>query len=171
MRSNILVFVVVVASSCSSFQGPKGDPGPEGPQGPAGAEGPRGPQGFAGPMGATGPQGPEGMPGMNGGGLYVSKQAAYCRAVDATSDVVQARCLDANDLLLSGGCRAGSLPGRWMLRTNGPLSGVGVAAGGNYAADVGEATWTCEWSAETTSPLPDFATSGAQAVICCIAVP
>lgn len=122
-------------------------------------------------MGATGPQGPEGMPGMNGGGLYVSKQAAYCRTVDATTNAVRATCLDDNDLLLSGGCLPGSLPGRWMLRENGPLANVGFAPGGNHAGGVGEATWGCTWTAETTSPLPDFATSGAQAVICCIAVP
>lgn len=164
MRSNILVFVVVVvASSCSSFQGPKGDPGPEGPQGPAGAEGPRGPQGFAGPIGATGPQGPEGMPGMNGGGLYVNKASVYCQEAVATTDGVEVSCNDDNDLLLTGGCSSGALSGTWTLRANFParnVVGVGAAA-----------AWRCEWGAATGTPQPDWGAAAAKAHICCVPVP
>ena len=172
MRSLIVAaFVVASLSSCSSFQGPKGEPGPAGPTGPAGPEGARGPQGIPGATGPTGMPGAEGPPGATGGGLYVSKTGVYCRGASATSDIVEAKCDTANDLLITGGCEAGNLPSAWMLRTNGPARNIWPGDGTHPAGGVGEAPWRCAWTAANRTPLPDFANSQAKATICCIPVP
>jgi hypothetical protein len=73
-------------------------------EGPAG---PPGPQGEQGPQGEPGAAGLDGLPGENltliKNNLYVVEAAAEVAPFDVT-----ARCTDFDDVILNGGCRAGT---------------------------------------------------------------
>lgn len=163
MRTSLLVLVVSL-SGCSAFQGPKGDTGPAGPTGPAGADGAPGPQGAQGAPGLTGAAGVDGMQGPVGGGLYTSKAAVYCNEVSppGTTKAV-ASCNDANDLLVSGGCKDSTTGGTtgYYLSESRPQN---VAGGGPV-------DWLCSWEQPAGIPAVDLQAVGAKAIICCITVP
>ncbi|MFT3714021.1 MAG: hypothetical protein QM817_40690 [Archangium sp.] len=164
MRTSLIVLVVFSITACSALQGPKGDPGPQGPAGPAGADGARGMQGAQGIPGNQGIQGMEGPQGMPGGGLYVSKTSTYCReAPPPGTSRATIECLDANDLLLTGGCVDSSTPGStgYFLAVSQPTN---VSSGG-------PAGWACDWGKPSGAPVVDLQNAGAKAIVCCIAVP
>ncbi len=150
------LLVVLALTGCSSSPGPAG---PQGEKGDTGATGPQGPQGAMGPVGIAGPMGPA---GMTGGGLYVSRDAAYCDTRVVTNDnTVDVSCRDQNDLVITGGCElVNSLaaPGA-VLASNVPLV---LEQGGNPGI------WRCFWSGATPTEL---AAATARAKICCITVP
>ena len=166
MRFISIVALAFSLSACDGLQGPKGDTGPKGDPGPAGPEGLRGPQGPGGPTGATGETGPVGPQGATGGGLYVSKTALYCREAAPSCPECQAiaKCLDANDLLVTGGCVDGAPAGS---------TGFYIAESRPRAAtdSMSPSEWACTWSSPPNVPVVNLITAGAKATVCCITVP
>lgn len=83
------------------LQGPQGLPGAKGDTGATGAQGP------AGPAGATGPQGPAGPAGtLTKAQVYTVQADAAMTAATGVIQRLEAHCIDANDVLLTGGCAA-----------------------------------------------------------------
>ena len=62
----LLVTALLLGSSCTETNGPKGDMGLQGSQGVPGTQGIQGPKGDVGPIGPIGPQGPKGEQGIQG---------------------------------------------------------------------------------------------------------
>lgn len=158
MRTALLLSVVAVLSACS------GTAGPQGPQGPKGDTGPQGLKGDTGMVGPKGDTGLTGMQGPVGGGLYVSRSNAYCNeaAPAASSGSAVAQCNTQRDLVITGGCSAGTAPAGTILIANYPSV---LAQGGNPG------TWQCTWNfAPGVTPV-DLATVGVKAHICCVTVP
>jgi len=111
-------------------------------QGPAG---PPGPAGEPGPQGESGPPGLDGLPGVN---VSITKLNVYM--IEALADVapfeVTAFCADNDDLLLNGGCRAGTDAGE---ETTPQLEFNPV-----WADDpTTRAGWWCRWAAATDDTL------------------
>jgi len=143
-----------------------GTAGPQGPQGEKGDTGATGPQGPVGPQGATGPQGPAGMNGATGGGLYVSRQSAYCKEAPASGNsyTTDAECDDQNDLLITGGCYDASAPDGAYIKRSHP--GIGSVEQGGAPS-----FWRCSWGF-APGVTPTFpSTWGGKARVCCITVP
>lgn len=159
MRTTLL-FASLFIVGCSS-QGPAGPKGDTGAQGPKGDTGPVGPMGSIGTTGATGPQ------GAMGGGLYVDRNAAYCKEVLglSTAASASAQCDDSNDLIITGGCTVGSAVAGMSLLVSAP----NPSSLGPQTSTPG--TWNCSWSfAPGVTPMfaADF---GGKATICCVRVP
>ncbi len=91
MRRMVAAIVAALATACAQ-EGPAGPPGPAG---------------EPGPQGAAGPPGLDGLPGEN---VALTKANLYL--VEAMADYapfeVTAWCLDLDDVILNGGCRAGT---------------------------------------------------------------
>lgn len=160
MKTFALAVLTLALAACSGTAGPQG---PEGPKGDTGATGPQGP---AGAMGATGAMGVTGATGATGGGLYVSRDAAYCKEATSSGNsyFAEVSCDDLNDLVITGGCSDATAPTGTILQRNYPVPGT-VSQGGTPG------TWRCLWSfAPGVTPVfPN--TFGAKAHICCITVP
>ena len=111
----------------------------EGPAGPAG------PQGDPGPPGEPGAPGLDGLPGEN---LTLTKTNLYM--IEDVAEVapfeVTAYCADFDDVLLNGGCRAGTDAGE---QTTPELEFNPV-----WADDpVMRSGWWCRWAAATEDTL------------------
>jgi hypothetical protein len=107
-----------------------------------GDEGPAGPQGPKGDPGAQGEPGAPGLDGLPGENLSLVKSNLYM--VEAVADVapfeITARCADFDDVILNGGCRAGTDAGE---STTPELEFNPV-----WADDpTSEAGWWCRWPA------------------------
>lgn len=152
--------------------GAKGDTGPAGPMGPQGPKGDKGdtvgipgPQGIQGPPGPPGPAGAKGDTGPAGtitrSQVYeVSSSSSFWQsngAIGGFSNEAISDCNDANDVLLSGGCR---FDGAWnLLESRADLTGA--TSGSPNAA------WRCvAWMG---SPQPSNKLNTAWAY--CLAVP
>jgi len=162
MKNIVSLSFVLFLAACSGTTGPQGPQGEKGDTGATGAQGPAGPQGVAGA------QGPAGMNGATGGGLYVSRQSAYCHDVlaPANSYEASAACDDQNDLLITGGCydAAPFAPAGTILQRNHP--GLGSVEQGGAPS-----FWSCTWGF-TPGVTPTFPrTWGGTARVCCITVP
>lgn len=160
MRTALLLASLFVVVGCSSQ-------GPVGPKGDPGAQGPKGDTGPAGAMGATGATGAMGAQGATGGGLFVDRNAAYCKEALGRSDAAFAtvECDDQNDLLITGGCFSGTAPPGTIITQSRPnLSSLGPLTSA-------PGTWVCSWDfAPGVTPM--FAAAfGGKASICCIRVP
>ena len=159
MRTALLLSSLFVVVGCSSQ-------GPVGPKGDTGTQGPKGDTGPAGAMGATGAAGAMGAQGATGGGLYVNRDAAYCKELLGRSDapLAQVSCDDQNDLIITGGCSSGTAPAGTILANNHPdVRSLGPV--------LFPGSWTCSWSfAPGVTPMfaADF---GGKASICCVRVP
>ncbi|MDP1918908.1 MAG: hypothetical protein Q8L14_21845 [Myxococcales bacterium] len=160
MRTALALLTSLFVVGCSSQ-------GPVGPKGDTGAQGPKGDTGPAGAMGATGAVGATGAQGATGGGLYVDRNAAYCKEVlgSSISSSAFATCDDSNDLLITGGCTVGSAVAGMSLLISAP----NPSSLGPQTSATG--TWNCSWGfapGVTPTPAVDF---GGKASICCIRVP
>lgn len=159
MRTALLLTSLFVVG-CSS-------PGPAGPKGDPGVQGPRGETGPAGSTGATGAVGAMGAQGATGGGLYVDRNAAYCKEVLGRSDasLAEASCDDQNDLIVTGGCFSGTAPAGTIITQSRP----NTSSLGPLTSTPG--TWICSWDfAPGVTPMFPAAFGG-KASICCIRVP
>ena len=146
--------LMLIAAACSDSK-----QGPEGPQGPPG------PQGV---MGVQGVQGPQGPPGVMGGGIYVSQNNLTCYTALGTApsaptnqaDVI-ARCANANEIPISGGCASASSISDPKLLPNGaePIDWE--------AGSPSRPGWFCGWTTRDQSNFDtsDFAKFRAQ--VCC----
>ena len=156
-----ILFLALSLTACSAQQGPAG---PQGEKGDTGATGPQGPQGAMGAQGVPGPMGPA---GATGGGLYVSRDAAYCETVAVTNTTLaDAQCRDQNDLVITGGCETFVPNG-----TNVPppvTTGLFESHPLSLELSGLPGTWRCIWQGAT---IAELAAAGARAKVCCIAVP
>ena len=153
MRASLVLSFVLLAA-CS--KGPTGATGATGVPGPKGDTGPVGP---AGPMGSTGMTG---LPGATGGGLYVSRDSAYCKDAIGFSSGFGAyvQCDGSNDLLITGGC------------SSGPARTDGLSLYESYPdTTVAPAGWHCGWAFAPGSTPVSPSVFGGKARICCIRVP
>lgn len=94
------------AQGATGAKGEQGEMGPMGPMGPAGVNGTNGVDGAPGAKGATGATGPAGPAGtITRGKIYeVREQYGFGSTGSNRQLVVEAECLDSNDVLLGGGC-------------------------------------------------------------------
>lgn len=160
MNKLSIVALALLLAACSGITGPQG---PQGEKGDTGATGAQGPAGAQGPVG---PQGPAGMTGATGGGLYVSRQSAYCKDGPAVGNTYEASaaCDDQNDLLITGGCYDTSAPAGVYPQRSHP--GIGSVEQGGAPS-----FWSCTWGF-APGVTPTFPSAwGGKARVCCIAVP
>jgi len=107
--------------------------------GEEGRSGPPGPPGETGPQGEAGQPGLDGLPGEN---LSITKANMYMteEVVEYPPFEVTARCLDLDDVLLNGGCRAGTDAGE----TTTPELEFNPVWADDPTAPAG---WWCRWAA------------------------